>query len=63
MNDVDSVLFGHIKEWSLPVNIFIIQRKPMVEQQIQTLLLSLSTDVKQDSLLIIIFEMGVGSVV
>jgi hypothetical protein len=61
--DVNSVLLSDIEQRSLAINILFIKREAMIQKQIKAFLLSLSADIKKDSLLVIVFEMRVGAVV
>ena len=56
------ILF-YIEQRSLAINILFIKREAMIQKQIKAFLLSLSADIKKDSLLVIVFEMRVGAVV
>ena len=62
MNDIDSVLLGHIEKRRLTVNVFIIKGKSTIQEQIQALLFPFPTNVKEDSLLIIVLEMRICAV-
>ncbi len=59
MNNINPILFRHIKQRRLSINIFLIQRQPITQQQVQTLLLPLTTDIKQHRLLVVVFEMRI----
>lgn len=61
MNNVESVLFGGIKERSLSVNVLFLKTETLVEKKVQALFLSVPTDVKKYSLLVVVLEVRVGS--
>ncbi len=63
VNNIDSVFFGDIEQGGLSINILIIKRQPMTQQQIQTLFFPLPTHVKQHSLLVIVFKVWVSAIV
>ena len=63
MNDVQSVFLGGVEEGCLSVDIFLLEVESLLEQQFQAFEFAISADVEEDGLLVVVFEVGVGSVV
>ena len=63
MNDVQSVFLRGVEEGCLSVDIFLLEIESLLEQQFQTFEFAISADVEEDGLLVVVFEVGVGSVV
>ena len=63
MNDVQSIFLRGIEEGCLSVYILLLQVEALLEKQFETFEFAISADVEEDGLLVVIFEVGVGSVV
>ena len=62
VDDIDSIFLSRIVERCLAIQIGIVKVQAPLEQEIQAPLLAIPTDIEKNSLLKIIFEVGVGSV-
>ena len=63
MNNVEAIFFGCVKERSLSIDILLFKIESFLKKEVKTFLLSISADIKQNCLLVAIFEVRVGSIV
>ena len=61
MDNVQPVFLGCVEERSLTVDILVIEAQACFEEQVEALLLAFPADIEEDCLLIVIFEVRVGS--
>ena len=63
MNDVESILFGGIEKWGLPINIILFKIESLLNKEVKTFFFAISADVEENGLLVAIFEVWVSSIV